>query len=269
MLHSDLALGLRLERAAMAIEGQYARAHSKLRPDLDIEIVQIADGAAIFDGIGSPMSQTTGLGLAGPIVDADVEAVESFYFRRKAEARIVVCPLAYDSLFAVLKSRGYRLGEFENTLVRPLHSFDAPRLSTDFELVELGSDEADRYADAVGPNFVVGGTLTPELREMIHAMMGAKCSTSVLARVEDRDAGGGALLICDQAAMLAGAGVLPEFRNRGIHTTLFDYRLALAKQAGCDVAVMGARPGSTSQRNAERKGFQVGYTKCVMVREPG
>ena len=30
---------------------------------------------------------------------------------------------------------------------------------------------------------------------------------------------------------------------------------------GCDVAMMVAHPGSDSQRNAERKGFRIAYTR--------
>ncbi len=44
-------------------------------------------------------------------------------------------------------------------------------------------------------------------------------------------------------------------------------RLDYAAAAGCQLATMGALPGSTSQRNAERLGFRVAYTKLVLVRE--
>jgi hypothetical protein len=30
---------------------------------------------------------------------------------------------------------------------------------------------------------------------------------------------------------------------------------------GCDLAMMVAQPGSASQRNAERKGFRIAYTR--------
>jgi len=34
-----------------------------------------------------------------------------------------------------------------------------------------------------------------------------------------------------------------------------------AKEQGCDLAMMCAAPGSTSQRNAERQGFRIAYTR--------
>lgn len=113
------------------------------------------------------------------------------------------------------------------------------------------------------------GILTPDLRDMMEAALRMSCATSLLATCSGVDAGGGSLLIHDGVAMLAGAATLPAFRNRGVHTALFDERLKRAREAGCDLAVMGAKPGSGSQRNAERKGFRVAYTKVVMMREPG
>jgi hypothetical protein len=38
-------------------------------------------------------------------------------------------------------------------------------------------------------------------------------------------------------------------------------RLAEARQRGCEIAMMVTEPGSTSQRNAERRGFRVAYTR--------
>ncbi len=36
---------------------------------------------------------------------------------------------------------------------------------------------------------------------------------------------------------------------------------------GCEYAVVSTQPGSGSQRNMERRGFRVAYTKVVMTRE--
>jgi predicted acetyltransferase len=62
-------------------------------------------------------------------------------------------------------------------------------------------------------------------------------------------------------AHLAGAATIPEGRNRGAQLALLDYRLRYAAAHGCDIALMGALPGSGSQRNAERHGFRIAYTR--------
>ena len=80
--------------------------------------------------------------------------------------------------------------------------------------------------------------------------------------------GGGGLLIHEGVAMLNGASTLPGFRRRGAHSALHFARLAHAVDAGCDLARVVTQPGSISQRNAERRGFQVIYTRAALVRKP-
>ena len=89
--------------------------------------------------------------------------------------------------------------------------------------------------------------------------------SGLLARVEGEPAAAAMLLIREGVAMLAGASTLPAFRNRGLQSALARARLASAASTGCDVATMGAQPGTSSQRNAERLGFRIAYTKTAMV----
>ena len=63
-----------------------------------------------------------------------------------------------------------------------------------------------------------------------------------------------------------GAATLPEFRGRGVQTALINRRLWAAAQQGSEYAVVSTTPGSGSQRNMERRGFRLAYSKIVMVR---
>ena len=65
----------------------------------------------------------------------------------------------------------------------------------------------------------------------------------------------------DRVALLAGASTIPSGRGLGAQGLLLSARLHAAQAQGCALAVMAAAPGSTSQRNAERGGFQVAYTR--------
>jgi hypothetical protein len=71
----------------------------------------------------------------------------------------------------------------------------------------------------------------------------------------------GGMSIHDGVALLAGASTIPEWRHRGAQGALLQSRLDYAVQAGCDLAMIGAEPGSASQRNAERQGFRIAYTR--------
>ena len=59
---------------------------------------------------------------------------------------------------------------------------------------------------------------------------------------------------------------MPEFRKRGIQTALLGVRLKFAAEAGCDVAVIVTQGGSVSQRNSERVGFRVAYSKVTVIK---
>ena len=69
-------------------------------------------------------------------------------------------------------------------------------------------------------------------------------------------AGGAGLRMAEGIAQFAGAATAPAHRRRGIQSALLSTRLADAAAAGCDVAVITTQPGSTSQQNAQRRGFR-------------
>jgi len=62
-------------------------------------------------------------------------------------------------------------------------------------------------------------------------------------------------------ALLAGASTVREFRHRGAQNALLESRLQYAVNAGCDLAMFCVAPGSASQRNGERRGFRIAYTR--------
>jgi ribosomal protein S18 acetylase RimI-like enzyme len=87
-----------------------------------------------------------------------------------------------------------------------------------------------------------------------------------LARREGRVAGGASMRIDNGIAQLCGAATLAEHRRRGIQTALLRERLARAAGAGCDVAVITTEPGSKSQANAQRQGFELLYVRAVLIK---
>jgi len=77
-----------------------------------------------------------------------------------------------------------------------------------------------------------------------------------------------ALAIHDGVAHFAGASTIPEGRRQGAQLALLDARMRYAAQRGCDLALMGAAPGCGSQRNAERHGFRIAYTRIKWRLKP-
>jgi STE24 endopeptidase len=75
-----------------------------------------------------------------------------------------------------------------------------------------------------------------------------------------------ALTLGGGVALLAGASTAPPHRNLGAQSALLEARLRFAADRGCDLAMICALPGSASQRNAERRGFRIAYTRMKFGR---
>jgi ribosomal protein S18 acetylase RimI-like enzyme len=87
-----------------------------------------------------------------------------------------------------------------------------------------------------------------------------------VARRGSVTAGGASMRLADGLAQLCGAGTLPAHRRRGVQGALLERRLADAASAGCDLAVVTTSPGSRSQENVERQGFELLYTRAILRR---
>jgi GNAT superfamily N-acetyltransferase len=89
----------------------------------------------------------------------------------------------------------------------------------------------------------------------------AEGTSCFLAELDGQPVAAGGLSIAEGTALLAGASTLPAARRHGAQRALLQARLRFAAEQGCDLVMIGAQPGSASQRNAERQGFRVAYTR--------
>ena len=81
-------------------------------------------------------------------------------------------------------------------------------------------------------------------------------------------ADGASFRLAEGVAQLTGAATAPAHRRRGVQTALLSARLADSSAAGGDIAVVTTQPGSRSQQNAQRRGFDLLYTRAVPVKQP-
>ena len=256
MLFANLALARLIEAA----EAENARGCS---PQPGAPALEIAGGCAIFVGVDSPLTQAVGLGLNGPVSAAEIGALESFFRSRGARVTVDLCPLADAGLVDALAERGYRATEFNNVLVKPLAGtgvVPAPRV----RLAVPG--EQDLWAQAAGTGFFEQQELTSgemDVGRAIFAMPGALCYLAVSPNGEP--AGGGAMAIRDGLATLFADSTVLRFRRAGLHREVIQARLNEALARGCTLATASTLPGGESQRNYERLGFQVVYTRVTLV----
>ncbi len=256
----DQQLAARLEGAEAAASCHFVTARRRLAPASGAEWQDVDGARAIYDGPGSPLNQSFGLGMQGEVTDATLAGLEAFFAAHDVPSEHEVSPLALGDALAVLSRRGYEPFELTSVLYQPtagLQAAAAPGLTVRV----IGADEADAWAGVAAD----GWGDTPEVVPFVHAIGGVYARMSeaqcFLVEHDGRAAAAGVLAIHDGVALLAGASTRPAHRRKGAQLALLGARLAAARQHGCDLAMMAARPGSASQRNAERHGFRIAYTR--------
>src|SRR5262245_6055953 len=105
---TDVALSRRLERAEAKASAAYVESRARAAPSLGAEWRDVSGTYAMFDGVGSPLSQTFGFGLFASPTAEDLTTIEQFFLDRGAEVFHEVSPLADPSVLALLGERGYR-----------------------------------------------------------------------------------------------------------------------------------------------------------------
>src|SRR6476659_7277618 len=125
MLFADLTLARRLETTDALAGIEFARSWARLNAFTGEVFLPVAGGHAGFGGLDSPVTQAFGLGLDGPVTEADMTAMEEFYRAHGAPVNIETCPLADPSLLKLLNERGYRPIEYSNVFVREITDGDA------------------------------------------------------------------------------------------------------------------------------------------------
>jgi GNAT superfamily N-acetyltransferase len=266
----DRLLARRLEAAEEIPQVCHALHSRRLHPESQAGVEEIAGGSLSFVEEGSPIGRAVGLGLNGPVSRDEVERIEEFYRSRGGPAQVDVCPYTDLGFIEMLKTRGYLMTELNNVLYRKLSSdLEQKTIASGFR-VEPGSPEkAEVFADIVCHSFFREGDIPPKMKGWLVALFQFPGAMTFLATVDGHAVGSSAGQIIAERNMIAlfGDGTLPEYRGRGIQTATIHARLCHAAAAGCDLAVVVTQGGSSSQRNYERAGFRVAYSKATMVKE--
>ena len=275
MLFASTSLAARIERADARLVSDSARAAQARRPDAGAFATELAGGVATFAGPGSPLNKVAGLGFGGA-VDADaLEAVEQAYSARGTPVQVELSCLAAPDIAALLTRRGYVLVNFENVLGRRLPH------ATAVIPAGIGVSKCPEGDLVAWLDVAITGFASPDLegvpshesfpREALEQTMADMAQAQGFVRyLAHRDgvvAGAGSMRLFEGVAQLCGAATLPEHRRRGVQGALLAVRLEAATHAGCDVAVVTTQPGSKSQENVQKRGFELLYTRAILVKD--
>jgi hypothetical protein len=260
-IFSDLSLSRRLERAEARGCAGFAEARAAVEPESGAAWTEVAGACAVFDGVESPVTQTFGLGLFETAADGDFRQIEAFFEGRGAPVYHEVSPLADPTTFVLLNGRGYEPFEFTSVMFRPLRADTEARRGAGVSVRVVGPEEYELWAQTAARGWGEFEGPSDLMLGLSRVSAHRPDAVSFLAEIGGRPAATGALSVCEGVALLAGASTVPEERRRGAQLALLDARLAHAARDGCDLAMICAQPGSASQRNAERQGFRIAYTR--------
>jgi GNAT superfamily N-acetyltransferase len=271
----DTALAERIERAETGLIARASEAAHRRRPEAGGFVIPVAGGSATFAEDGSPFNKVAGLGFGGVPSTAALDEIEQAFAACGAPVQVELANLADPAIGALLTGRGYRLVSFENVLGLAIAGKSERVSPPGIEVRPSGDEEFESWIDAVIDGFSHPddqGVPTHEdfPREVIAGAERDFAAAGVVRFAAWREgvmAGGGSFRPSEGIAQLTGAATAPAHRRRGVQTALLSARLADAAAAGCDIAVVTTQPGSKSQQNVQRRGFDLLYTRAVLVKQ--
>jgi GNAT superfamily N-acetyltransferase len=248
-----------------------AKTLRKLGLQPEARFLEVAGGYALDIGSDLPINRVSAVGLNGPVSLEEWDKIESFYAELNLPVKLEICPYTDPALVKLMGERGYQIGGFFNQHFRPLALTDArPESVEGVKVIQVdkNSAEGQSWIKTVSRAFV--GKPEDEPDEFNLAMatsnLHGENHSCFLALVDGEPAGGGAMAIRGGLVSFFSTATLPKFRGKGVQKAFIQVRLAEAQIMGCDLATVMTAPGNNSQRNLERQGFRVAYTKMIMTK---
>jgi len=275
-LFCDIALAERIERAEAQLIAKASEAARRRSAGTAGFVIPMAGGVASFAEDGSPFNKVAGLGFSGVPDAAALDEIERAFTACGAPVQIELAHLAEPAIGAFLTGRGYQLVSFENVLGIALGGEPERVTPAGVEVRPSGDDEFGSWLDVVAAGVAHPDTQGVPSHEEFPREVVARAERDMVAAGVVRYAalrggvmaGGASFRMAEGVAQLTGAATAPAHRRRGVQTALLSARLADAAAAGCDVAVVTTQPGSKSQQNVQRRGFDLLYTRAVLVKQP-
>ena len=261
---ADLALACRLEAVEAATGRVYVNALRRWHPESRAAVLPVAGGWAVFAGPGSPLTHALGIGMHGPVEEAEFDRLEDFFRSRASAVVIDLCPLSDASVHQLIQQRGYRVIEFNNVLARQLSPSDVfPAPCEGLTVRRALPEEGETWARVVASGFTELEQPPSEFVDMFRPAPELEC---FLGYGGGEALAGAALCRGSGVAALFGAATVARGRGRGFQSALIAERLRQAARNGCDLAMASVLPGSLSHRNYERAGFQLIYMRVNLMR---
>jgi GNAT superfamily N-acetyltransferase len=258
----DAALVERVESFAAESSASLARSRAELEPMSGATAVSRAGGSVVFVGPGMYVNRAIGMGVRESARPDDVDFVVDFYRERDLTPEIELCPYADPAIRSRAGELGFTLEWFRNVYVRTAN--DPPSAAGAAHVQFVSVDERS-YGDWEALCMSVFDGVPDIGNRFLAARHHMAGEHDWVVRLDDDPVAVCSLLITAGTAELGGMGVLPTARARGVQRACLAHRIAIARDAGCDLLLTTATPGGSSARNIERAGFRCLYTQVGLV----
>ncbi|SES01508.1 hypothetical protein SAMN04487944_11526 [Gracilibacillus ureilyticus] len=193
-----------------------------------------------------------------------IEQIIDFYKQKEIPVRFEISPAnASPELFTYLHRSGcYQLG-FHTVLYKTNYCDRIEEMNSKISIRELRENEFDIFAEIYTKGFAMPAFLKSGVAQNNQVLYNSDCWTFYLAFIENEPSGIGVMFRKEGIASLAAATTLPEFRQRGVQSSLIRKRMIQAFSENCHLITGQAQFGSVSQNNMERAGMKIAYTKAI------
>lgn len=267
----DVSTAERLERSEIAYMMDRMRAMEE-RPGnpMGIEIRFFGEAVAFYSR-EMPWPQFNTVKGLGNEEQPYLEEIIEFYRLRDRNPHIEITPLkAEPILLKTLARHRFFQSSFHSTLYAKCseenlmyHSLKGIHDMESISITEIDADQFDDYATVhcLGTGLPISGKQhIADNNRILHGREGWKY---YVAYKSDKPAGAAAAYFHEGTASLTFAATLPSYRNLGIQSLLIERRMRDAVKAGCSLIVGQASYLSSSFRNMQRAGLQLGYTRST------
>ncbi len=228
-------------------------------------IHQVGDGVACFAGFSSFFSQVIawGFGLNCKQFKTQIEAIEHFYRTLgHPHVDIEVCPLVGMDLPIALSERGYTVGEWNNVSYINIKNYSPVLNNSPYHVGEVPSSQLEQWAHQVALGF---GHLPAQEQFYHYACLNHVTAFAVYK--QEQMIAGGSIALHNGFADLGVTSTLAPYRGRGLQKLLIHARLQHAARLGISTALVTTEPGSISDLNVQKTGFQCAYTRVKFTKK--
>jgi len=257
---------------------EFTTTQKKIDPHSDSTYIEIGNGYAVFNGVDSPLSRATALGFEKEFTKDYVLEIEKFYNENNSPVVVEVSQLANMELTYFLIERGFRIHEYTNALGLKLEPYREYGKEFLYQTRIVNENELNNFIDTTTEGFLEIANqseiqkqnmqLLKESFDKLSEVFFYQPHTECFLTTDGENlVGAGGLYLNKNIALFLATTTLLDYRFKGIQSEIIRHRLNYASKKNIEIGLSVTYPGSISQHNLEKTGFQVLYGRVTFKKD--